>query len=302
MGLGRRLAEYLQFDLCIVDEASKATPPEALVPLSLSRKWIIVGDPKQLPPYQGELPYRPDLLGRYDLRVEDLKYTLLDHLLVSLPKECTTLLTHQHRMAKAIGDLVSHCFYDGKLYTSEDRNDRFVQEYLVMPRPVTWYTTSGLPNSRETRVGRSCKNFSEIDTISKLVDRLQFAASQTGRSISVVLLSGYGPQVAEFQRMLARKAQSLDAVDVNCQTVDSYQGREADVAIYSVTRSNEERGIGFLKERQRLNVALSRARLGLAIVGDSQFCMSVVGENPFRDVIQYIENCPEDCTLVDTSL
>ena len=121
VGLARRLAEYLQFDLCIVDEASKATPPEALVPLSLSRRWIIVGDPKQLPPYQGELPYRPDLLGRYDLRVEDLKYTLLDHLLMGLPKECTTLLTHQHRMVKAIGDLVSHCFYDEKLYTSEDK-------------------------------------------------------------------------------------------------------------------------------------------------------------------------------------
>ena len=302
VGLARRLAEYLQFDLCIVDEASKATPPEALVPLSLSRKWIIVGDPKQLPPYQGELPYRPDLLGRYDLRVEDLKYTLLDHLLMGLPKECTTLLTHQHRMIKAIGDLVSHCFYDGKLYTSEDRSDRFVQEYLAMPRPVTWYTTSGLPSSRESRVGRSCKNFAEVAIISKLVDRLGFAAGQAGRNISVVLLSGYGPQVAEFRRMLARKGDSLDGVDVSCQTVDSYQGREADVVVYSVTRSNEERRIGFLRERQRLNVALSRGRLGLAIVGDSQFCMSVVGENPFRDVIQYIENFPEDCVLADASI
>ncbi len=302
VGLARRLAEYLQFDLCIVDEASKATPPEALVPLSRSRKWIIVGDPKQLPPYQGELPYRPDLLGKYDLRVEDLKCTLLDYLLMSLPKECTTLLSHQHRMVKAIGDLVSHCFYDAKLYTSEDRNDRFVQEYLAMSRPVTWYTTSGLSNSRETRVGRSWKNFSEVATIDKLVDRLQFAARQAGRSISVILLSGYGPQVAELQRMLATKGDSLDVVNITCQTVDSYQGREADVVVYSVTRSNEEGKIGFLKERQRLNVALSRGRLGLAIVGDSEFCMSVVGENPFRDVIQYIENCPEDCALVDASI
>ena len=160
VGLARRLAEYLEFDLCIVDEASKATPPEALVPLSLSRKWIIVGDPKQLPPYQGELPYRPDLLGRYDLRLEDLKYTLLDYLLDGLPNECTTLLTHQHRMAKAIGDLVSYCFYDGKLHTSEERNERFVQEYMAMARPVTWYTTSAVPNSRESRVGTELQEFS----------------------------------------------------------------------------------------------------------------------------------------------
>lgn len=302
VGLARRLAEYLEFDLCIVDEASKATPPEALVPLSLSRKWIVVGDPKQLPPYQGELPQRPDLLAKYDLRVEDLKFTLLDHLLKGLPQECTTMLTHQHRMVKAIGDLVSNCFYDGKLYTSENLNDRFVQECLAMDRPVTWYTTSGLTSPRESKVGRSYKNFSEVATISNLLERLQFAATHASRRISVVLLSGYGPQVLEFQRMLAQKGGTLDVLNVSCQTVDSYQGREADVVVYSITRSNEEGRIGFLRERERLNVALSRGRLGLAIVGDSQFCLSVVGENPFRDVIQHIEKFPEDCAFVDASL
>jgi superfamily I DNA and/or RNA helicase len=86
-------------------------------------------------------------------------------------------------------------------------------------------------------------------------------------------------------------------LDVACNTVDVVQGREADVTIYSMTRSNTARQIGFLAEASRLNVALSRSRQYLVIVGDHVFAYQAVGENPFRQIIEYIEQHPTSCSL-----
>ena len=80
-------------------------------------------------------------------------------------------------------------------------------------------------------------------------------------------------------------------------SVDSYQGKETDVIIYSVTRSNKNNNIGFLSEYERLNVALSRARNCLCIVGDSNFCYTSKNNNPFSGVINFIKNNPEDCEI-----
>jgi superfamily I DNA and/or RNA helicase len=86
---------------------------------------------------------------------------------------------------------------------------------------------------------------------------------------------------------------------IEWNTVDSVQGREADVAIYSVTRSNKSGKIGFLKETSRLNVALSRGRQNLVLVGDSLFLRNTSGENPFKRVLEYIEQHPDDCGIVE---
>jgi superfamily I DNA and/or RNA helicase len=97
--------------------------------------------------------------------------------------------------------------------------------------------------------------------------------------------------------MVSENRGAFDKLHVDCATVDSYQGKEADVAVYSIARSNAEGRIGFLKEYERLNVALSRPRVGLAIVGDSHFCESVKGKNPFADVLGYIRRNPKDCLI-----
>lgn len=97
--------------------------------------------------------------------------------------------------------------------------------------------------------------------------------------------------------MTAVLIQETTALTIDRQTVDAYQGREADIVVYSVVRSNDSGRLGFLKERERLNVALSRGKLGLAIVGDSAFCQGVRGENPFSDILSYIRGHPSDCCL-----
>ena len=297
--------QSVEFDLCIVDEASKATPTETLVPLAKSKRWVVVGDSKQLPPYVGDVLENPRLLEQFALDRDAVKKTLLDHLISRVPEFARTSLLTQHRMVRPIGDLVSHCFYNGSLRNVNEQTDPWLARGQVMPKPVTWFTTARMDDrgEDERRQGRrrEFRNFAELSVIEKLLRRLQFAASQRGTGYEVIMLSGYGAQVRELENLSLRIAKDIPDIKVASGTVDSFQGREADVAIYSVTRSNDVGEIGFLKERERLNVALSRAKVGLAIVGDSHFCDNVRGENPFNDVLSYIRTHSVDCKIEDAS-
>lgn len=100
---GVRGADSVDFDLCIVDEASKATATEALVPLVQSRRWVLVGDQNQLPPFVEQSLREPKFLGRFDLTAQQIGQTLFSELADGLPSAAVVSLTHQHRMHPAIG-------------------------------------------------------------------------------------------------------------------------------------------------------------------------------------------------------
>ncbi len=292
---GIRGIQNLDFDLCIVDEASKATVTELLVPLARSKKWILVGDRNQLPPFVDDALDDRSLLDTYGLSQDDLRATLLEVLIQNLPAECITSLAHQHRMIRPIGDLVSNCFYDGQL---QSVNDGDPTELLpALTRPTTWFSTSTLRHRRERHDRQSFKNMAEVGVIRDLLRRLGFLAGTKSKRYSVAVLTGYASQKVELRRAIDAEHQALRHLDIECNTVDAFQGREADVAIYSITRSNERGELGFLRERRRINVALSRARIGLAIVGDAAFVRSARGFNPWNKVLDYIESHPTDCAF-----
>ena len=288
----RGIAE-IDYDLCIVDEASKATPTEALVPLSRSRKWILVGDQRQLSPFQEDALQDQALLENFQLTRDDLKRTLFDHLVESLPDECRSALTTQHRMVAPIGDLISECFYDSKLESARKVEDNLLGG--VLKGRITWLSTSRLPNKQEHQPGTSYVNPCEISVILQTLKRMQFFAKIAKRPYSVAVLTAYSGQKRELERQC--RSQSWDMLSIECNTVDAFQGREKDIAIYSVTRSNDQGEIGFLREMKRINVALSRGRDYLVIVGDHRFCRSSSGENPLKDVVKYMERHPEDCRI-----
>jgi hypothetical protein len=292
--MGARGIQDIEFDNCIIDEASKANATELLVPLCRSRSWMLVGDRNQLPPFTERALESKGLLEDYDIAEDDVKRTLLDHLADSLPPSCKATLTKQHRMCAPIGNLVSDCFYDGRLVSVRESNDVPVD---ALDKPVTWLSTSALPHREEQEAKPSFKNLVEVREALKLLARLNFFFKARKQKRSVVFLTGYGAQRTEFERSVAAVRNELDCLDVGAFTVDSFQGREADVAIYSVTRSNKHGKIGFLEEFKRLNVALSRARDGLAIIGDHVFCRSVSGKNPFAEVLQHITSHPNECAL-----
>ncbi|MDJ1180185.1 AAA domain-containing protein [Roseofilum sp. BLCC_M91] len=297
IGISRAINDS-EFDLCIVDEASKATATEVLVPMSRSKKWLLVGDPKQLPPFQDEASRNAGFLERYELTPEDIQETLFDRLLRILPDECQKLLATQHRMVEPIGTLISTCFYDGTLESSGPEIDKVLSRAL--PRPVTWLTTSKLPNSREQSANSSFNNSCEVTVIFEWLKQLNQAATEAQRNYRVAVLSGYAAQLKLLKRRLNAEQSGLQALAIECNTVDAFQGREADILIYSVTRSNKDGKIGFLRDEARLNVALSRGRVGLLIVGDHQFCRSL-NHSPLHNVLHYIEQHPEECICMEVS-
>ena len=297
------IAKYIQdieFDLCIVDEASKAMATEVLVPMARSRRWILVGDPKQLPPFQDEASRDPEFLNKYDLNAEEIRETLFDRLLKTLPEACRKMLNIQHRMVAPIGNLIGDCFYEGQLKSARTDIDENLSQ--VLPQPVTWLTTSKLDHCREQAAKSSYNNATEVKVIVKLIEQLNAMAESAQKNYSIAVLTGYAAQLKLLDRKLSSKEKVWPYLTVECNTVDAFQGREADIVIYSVTRSNKENKIGFLRDKARLNVALSRGRVGLVIVGDHHFCRNLRTDNPLHRVLDYIEKHSEDCQLQEATL
>jgi AAA domain/Protein kinase domain len=292
---GVRGIEDVQFDLCIVDEASKATATEILIPMSKSKRWIVVGDPEQLPPFFED--FGDELLEQFD-EEEDIRPTILDRFLkgaTPLPPASRAELRVQHRMVAAIGDLVSHCFYDGKLKSPIESHGLDLSSKL--PAPVTWYSTSGEKRREEQRHASTFDNALEAQWIKRILDDVQATTAQNGAKVSVAVIAGYSRQVGRLNVMTRKNAADWPNLSIVCNTVDAFQGKQADVCIYSVVRSNPRKQFGFLREKPRLNVALSRAKSALIIVGDHLFCQTAKAPNPFRKVIDWVEAHPGTCHL-----
>lgn len=291
---GVRGMEDVAYDLCIIDEASKATATETLIPMARSRRWIVVGDPKQLPPFFEELG--DELLDSFDEK--EVKQTLLDRFLDQddgLPVGCRDKLRNQYRMVKPIGDLVSACFYDGDLVSPVVNHGLKLSPAIL--KPVMWYSTHALRQFAEKPDGRTFYNPTEVAIVRNLLLKLEFLARAQKKRIEVAVISGYTAQVQALSEMVSRGVAEWPDLEISCNSVDAFQGRQADVCIYSVVRSNPANRLGFLKEKPRLNVALSRGKSGLLIVGDQMFCRSARGNNPFRKVLEYFDANDQTCEM-----
>lgn len=301
--LRNRAVRLLDFDLCIVDEASKATLTEVLVPMVRARKWILVGDTNQLPPTDEELLRRMDILDERELTPEHIKETLFQRLADLLPRHSQCLLRTQYRMVRPIGDLISSCFYDGDLQSS--RTDGLEGIERVFGRPVMWLDTTPLGEERRESApggqGTSYANRTEAKLIVEQLKTLDSASDyglikrDSEKLLDVLVISPYRSQVDELRRRIAPL--SPKHLKIAVMSVDSVQGREADVAFFSVTRSNADGHMGFLGADywRRINVALSRARFGLVIVGDGSFIQSTTGG--LRKVLDHIVRNTDDCEM-----
>ncbi len=287
--------EAVEYDLCVVDEASKATATEILIPMSRSKRWIIVGDAKQLPPFFED--FGENLVAEYDEESE-IRATILDRMIdpeFGLPVECRAEMKVQHRMIKPIGDLVSACFYDRTLESPIASHGLRLEPDV--PAAVTWYTTASEKRREEQRVGNTFQNDLEVAWTKLVLHDIEKAAQRQFTQIRVAVIAGYTAQVKLLAAMAERNASEWPNLRVVCNSVHAFQGKNADVCIYSVVRSNGRHQLGFLREKPLLNVALSRARSGLILIGDHHFCLTAKGENPFKPVIEWVENHPTTCYL-----
>ncbi|MFZ2998831.1 MAG: AAA domain-containing protein [Undibacterium umbellatum] len=293
VGLASTPAIYQdEYDLCIIDEASKATATEALVPLVRSKTAVLVGDPKQLPPFFED----KSLYELEGYEAEEAKTTLLSLFLEHLPEANKMQLREQRRMTFTIGEMVSKLFYEGSLDNVRPDSSRSKVIRTTFPKPVKWISTSR-KNARERSHGRTFSNPVEVDLIVSSLKRLIFSIGRSKEVVSVAIIAAYAGQVRALQNAIDQAGSQLSKLVIEVNTIDAFQGKEADVCFYSVTRSNSGGFLGFQRERPRINVALSRARDALIIVGDDEFCASVKGENPFLPVLEYIYENPDFCEL-----
>ena len=297
---GKRMPEAA-FDWAIVDEAGRATVPEALVPIIKAERVILVGDERQLPPMvadasAGDDPARspedyPLDTSLFQTLVEQAEQEGHWHL---------AALRRQYRMHPAIGNLISQAFYDGKLEPGLAAADFAAYDWVR--RPVCWLSTTGLPDKAETRRGQSFANIAETDRIDRWLQDFELECRQRNLHPAVGVISGYQAQVSELMHSIdPDNATRWQNLGIEIATVDSFQGRECDVVLYSTVRSNARGNIGFLQDYRRINVALSRAKYLLVIVGDDQTMRNAItgiGENPFAKVLDYIRSHPGECEIV----
>ncbi|MEN9799248.1 MAG: hypothetical protein RL653_2944 [Pseudomonadota bacterium] len=245
----------LQFDVCLFDEATQATEPVSLIPWLRSDKVVMAGDPFQLPPTV--LSERAAKGG--------LSVSLFERLLKDHGDGVKQLLREQHRMSEPLMDFPSRTTYGGELRAHPAVARRTLAEVLspsvqVEAPPFLFLDTAGkgLDEAAEDN-GQSLLNPGEAALV---VDRARALLAAGLSPSELALITPYAAQARLLREL-------LPDVEVEVDTVDAFQGREKDVVLLSLVRSNGEQQLGFLKDLRRLNVALTRPRRHLFVVGDS---------------------------------
>jgi len=281
------------FDTVILDEAGKANISETLTAISKSKRIILVGDHKQLPPYLDKervdyfKKYSKDLLGQVNdddelkraLGSSFFEYLQRDGVLRS---ENKIMLSEQHRMHPDIGNFVSQSFYGSELKNGEHT----VQNVVPLPEPfnkqIVFIDTSSDKRSIESFDGASYLNEVEAELIVKKIIPVLSENNVSLKSFAIV--SPYSGQCNKVRQLLA-SSKIVDASKVEVATLDSFQGREHDIIIFSFTRCGINKKVGFLDDARRLNVAFSRAKKKLILVGNVETLT-----NPKSHFDQYYTN------------
>ncbi len=270
IGSGNEILDGRRFSQVLIDEATQATEPASLVPLIRgARQIVLVGDHKQLPPTV--LSFRAEEKG--------LKRSLFERL-VDLGIE-PFLLTKQYRMHPSISKFPNKQFYSSKLIDGVNASSRPAPAGLLWPdwdNPVAFIPVEG--GELVSPDGTSRENPVEVSWVLKITEDLLEAGELTKKDIGII--TPYAGQVRAIRNSMDEK---LD--DVEVRTVDGYQGREKEVIIFSCVRSNPEGNVGFLAEPRRLNVALTRAKRGLIVIGDPATLRS---DKNWQAWLEYIRN------------
>ena len=281
----------LDFDYVIIDEAAKATTPELLVSIIKAKKIVLVGDQNQLPAYADrELsPIIADL-------TKNEKYRLFDILFEALPETHRQVLTEQYRMRKNIGNLISQVFYNDTVHSPVPNSQREHGIKMFEGKSIIWINTKNMRNRYESsKKGGSYCNYAENVIIKNLL--IKFREEGILESLDMGIITGYKGQKELIRKTVTNSGFDKVAKAIDINTLDAFQGRENDIIIYSTVRT--KRSIGFQKEKERVNVAFSRARNLLIVCGDLDFFYHFDDpDNKFIEIIDYIMEHDDECQII----
>ncbi|MGM2821196.1 AAA domain-containing protein [Bacillus cereus group sp. Bce001] len=296
----RHVLNDMAFDWVIIDEAARATAPELLLPMIRGKKIILVGDHQQLPPIVGK---ERNALQKNDLGIKtsDLEKSLFEELFENISDEAKSILTAQFRMHPTISKLINDVFYPTT--NIEAKKSVKEREHLLewAPKSIIWLNTQYLKDNKEEVVLNSFKNSSEAQVILKQLEIIEERYSDVETKIRVGVISGYDAQKKLLNTLINPNDSKWKNIRIMIDNVDAFQGSETDIAIYNIVRCNDQHKIGFLRDERRLNVALSRSKACLIIVGNANFALKAktYKGNPFADIIRFIDEHPQECLMED---
>jgi len=279
VGSANRLLDGQKFGTLFIDEAAQALEASCWIPMRRVSRVILAGDHCQLPPTVKSIAALKAGLSK----------TLMERI-VEMHPEAVTLLKIQYRMNDDIMRFSSNYFYGGQVESAPEVKYRSI---LDLDIPIEWISPNHLdhldnldrldnldnlekPDYHEQFVGESFGRINKSEAELTL-DTLQHYFERIGKQrllderIDVGIISPYRAQVQYLRRLLMKKEYFKPfrrLISIN--TVDGFQGQERDVIVISMVRSNDEGQIGFLRDLRRMNVAITRARMKLIIIGDKQ--------------------------------
>ena len=262
-----------RFDLLVIDEACQSTEPSCWIPLLRCDRVVLAGDHCQLPP----------TVVSQEAAAEGFGVSLFERLMALYGPDVARRLKVQYRMHGSIMEFSSREFYEGDLEA-----DRSVCSHLLadlpgvaaLPltqSPLEFLDTAGAGFDEELEPdGESRLNRQEAELVRRKVQELMEAGVAAG---DVAVVAPYAAQVRLLRERLATAGLEIDSVD-------GFQGREKEAVVISLVRSNPKGEIGFLGDLRRMNVAMTRAKRKLIVVGDS----ATLARDPFyRRMIEYFE-------------
>ena len=285
VGSANRVLEGMKFGTLFIDEAAQALEAACWIPMRRVTRVVLAGDHCQLPPMVKSIAALKAGLGK----------SLMERIVEHKP-DVVTLLKIQYRMNEKIMKFSSDWFYYGEVESAPQTRNRGI---LDLDEPIEWRDSKvddEEGDSGESFVGESFGRINKAEaqlTLDTLEDYFKKIGKQRilDEHIDVGVISPYRAQV-QYLRRLIRKRESFKPYrhSISVNTVDGFQGQERDIILISLVRSNDQGQIGFLNDLRRMNVAITRARMKLIILGDK----ATLCRHPFyRKLNEAIESTNE---------
>ncbi len=275
VGSANKILVGKTFPTLFIDEAAQALEPACWIAIRRAHRVILAGDHQQLPP----------TVKCYEAQREGLGVTLMERIAQNLPS-VVSLLRVQYRMHEQIMQFSSQEFYDGTVEAHPSVRHRSILDF---DRPIQWVDSP----SPEAFVGETHGRINKEEAQLTL-QTLEAYVEKIGReryleeNLDVGIISPYRMQ-AQYIRSLVKQSETLRPLrrTITVQTVDGFQGQERDIILISLVRSNEHGQIGFLGDLRRMNVAMTRARMKLIIIGHQE----TLSHHPFYHRLkEYIDS------------
>lgn len=274
VGSANKILVGQKFSTLFIDEAAQALEPACWIAIRRAHRVVFAGDHQQL----------PATVKCYEAQKQGLGKTLMERIVENVPS-AVTLLRVQYRMHEQIMRFSSDWFYEGKVESAPMVKYRSILDWDT---PMVWVESPSPEAFVGTNHGRINKEEAEL-TVSVLEQYIEKIGRQryVDERFDVGIITPYRLQ-AQYLRSLLKKNETLRPIrkTISVNTVDGFQGQERDIVLISLVRSNEHGQIGFLNDLRRMNVAMTRARMKLIIIGDSE----TLSHHPFyRKLKAYVD-------------